>query len=59
MDLRFAIHQRVKIKELDWHGTVKQIRVSEKGNQYQVRYFWNMEGKEAYFYEDELAEVPA
>jgi len=57
MDLKFVIHQRVKIKELEWEGTVKQILVSERGIQYSVRYFWNMEGKEAYFYEDELVAI--
>ena len=57
MEFKYTINQKVKIKELEWTGTVKQICVTERGIQYQVRYFWNMESKEVFFYEEELDPV--
>jgi len=54
LNFKFKINQRVKMKELKWHGTVKSIWVTAKSTQYQIRYFWDGEGKEVYFYEEEL-----
>lgn len=54
LDTPFNIQQKVKMVELGICGTVKSIWIDSKGVSYQIRYFWNGEGKEAYFFEDEL-----
>jgi len=54
VDFKFALGDRVKIKELELFGKITILEVNKRGICYEVRYFWNGEGKAAYFYEDEL-----
>ena len=56
MDLKFRLHQRVMIKEIERPGIVKQINIADGGIQYEVRYFWDGEVKTVWFYADELME---
>lgn len=62
LDIRYDIHTRVKIKELDnLAGRVIGVFYGGKlGPEYKVRHFINGEYKEVYFLEDELclAEYP-
>lgn len=50
----FCIGDVVKIKELDWPGTVISVWSGRRGNEIQVRYFWNGKAEEIYFFENEL-----
>lgn len=55
MDFKFNIHDKVRIDALeDLKGRVVSIWVTETGVKYEVRYFYNCDKKEVYFYEDEL-----
>lgn len=54
MDLKFNIGDKIKIKELDREGRVHSIWFTKHGIEFQVRYFYNGEIKEVYFYEDEI-----
>ena len=55
---RFEINKSGRIIELSLNGLIKSIWITPNGIQYQVRYFWNSEAKEIYFYEDELQAWP-
>ena len=55
--MKFNIGDAVKILPLELRGMITLIEVSKRGIAYEVRYFWNSEGKAAYFYEHELERV--
>lgn len=57
LPLRFLIHERVQILELDRKGIVTSIHHTCAGTRYEVRYFDNAEAREVYFLESELAEI--
>lgn len=53
--LKFQLFQKVKINILEnIKGRVVSVWITKSGIKYQVRYFWNCEEKEVYFFEDEL-----
>lgn len=52
--MKFNIKDKVSIKQLDWDGIILAIFIGETGIQYKVRYFYNGDAKEIYFYEEEL-----
>lgn len=56
--LLIPIETRVMIKDLHLFGIIKSIWITSQGVQYQVRYFWNSEAKETYFYKNEVEERP-
>jgi hypothetical protein len=56
-ELRFKFKERVKILPYDWMRVVKAINITETGTSYLVRYFYNSEAKEVYFYQDELEKI--
>jgi len=53
---KFKLLDRVKIKELDVIGTVRQCLIVYTGIQYEVRYFHSGKAETVWFYEDELLE---
>lgn len=53
-DFKFKLHCMVKIIALGTEGVIVSIYIVDKAIQYQVRYFWQGEAKEVYFYEWEL-----
>lgn len=53
----FSLGETVYITELKSIGRVIALYVSETGLQYRVRYFYNGEAKDTYFYPDEIAMV--
>jgi len=55
--MKFNLHDKVKILALDIEGIIISIWIADKATQYQVRYFWQGEAKEVYFYEWELEHV--
>ena len=57
VQLHHELGDRVKIKEIDLQGRVVSIWITSTGTKYQVRYFWNCEIQEVYFYSDELEQV--
>jgi hypothetical protein len=57
IETKFYIRQRVEIPEIKLNGTVSSIWITERGTQYQVRYFKDSELKEVYFLEHELKEA--
>ena len=52
--IKFRLQDEVFIKALELNGKVKHIIINNHGISYFVRYFWNSEAKECYFYEDEI-----
>lgn len=55
MEFKFNIKDKVRIDALeDLKGVVTSIWITETGVKYEVRYFYNCDKKEVYFYEDEL-----
>ena len=55
MDFKFKIRDKVRIDALEGlKGKVISIWITESGTKYEVRYFYNCDKKEVYFYEDEL-----
>lgn len=59
IDYKYAIGDRVYIKELETHGRMVSVWSGRRGNEYQVRYCYNGKFEEVYFFEDELAEAKA
>lgn len=55
--MKFNLKDKVKIIDLDWKGIIIAIFIGDLGVQYKVRYFYNGEAKEVYFFEDELEKV--
>lgn len=53
-EFKFNLQDKVRIIELERVGRVVSIWITERGAQYQVRYFDSAEAKTVYFYEDEL-----
>lgn len=56
MRFKFDIGDHVKMKELEWQGRVISIWFARRGVEYEIRYVFNGEYKQAYFYEDDLDE---
>lgn len=54
INTKFNHADPVIIKELKLNGRVGSILIDKGGVSYSVRYFFNSEPKNAYFYEDEL-----
>lgn len=54
MNLTFAIAQKVKVKELNRPGVVISIHITKGGPRYEVRYFWDGEAKQVYFFDWEI-----
>lgn len=52
--MKFDLHDRVRITQLETDGRVVGIYVSEVGTQYNVRYFFNGDARTVYFFPDEL-----
>lgn len=55
--MKFKLHDKVKLPEIilkDLQGIIMNIWVGDSGAQYKVRYFWQGDVKEVYFYEWEL-----
>jgi hypothetical protein len=57
INYKFSIGEKVRIKELDWPGTVISLWSGRRGNEIQVRYCWNGKFEEVYFFEYELEEI--
>ena len=55
--MKFNLKDRVTIIDLDWKGIIIAIFIGNLGVQYQVRYFYNGDAKEVYFFEHELEKV--
>lgn len=51
---KFDIDTKVMITALKRDGRIKTIWITEKGIQYQVRYFDNAKALTVYFFEDEI-----
>lgn len=55
MQNKYFIDQTVRIKELDRPGRIIGIYLESKNSfKYNIRYFYNGDIKENYFYEDEI-----
>lgn len=57
MNPQFSIKEKVFLPDeigSNIPGRIVNIWISESGIQYKVRYFWQGEAKEIYFFEDEL-----
>lgn len=54
ISVHFDVGTPVKIKELKIKGFVCAIYVSLKGVEYRIRYIFNGEPKELYFYAEDL-----
>jgi hypothetical protein len=52
--IHYAVTERVKIKELDRPGVVIGVFMDGSKIQYRVRYFYQGEAKEVYFYDWEI-----
>lgn len=50
----FKIKDRVHIEQLNCNGRILTIWITKFGTQYEVRYFYNGDAKNVYFYEDEI-----
>lgn len=51
----YKLHDKVKIQELEnMDGVIVGLWYGDSGKKYLVRYFWNCEAKEVYFYENEI-----
>lgn len=57
MKFLFDITDKVRITQLNVDGVVKSIWITERGVQYEVRYFDEGSAKQVYFYPDELKKV--
>jgi len=55
IEFEYDIGDQVFIKTLKMEGWVSSIWITDKGIKYEVRYFWNGELKEVYFYINEIA----
>ena len=58
IEIKFEIGNKVGIKPLadskPVYGVVKSVWLTTRGIQYEIRYFWNGEAKDVYFWPDEL-----
>lgn len=55
VDLKFNIKDKVRILALeDLKGRIVSIWILDNCIKYEVRYFYNCDKKEVYFYEDEI-----
>ncbi len=54
INFKFSIGEKVKIIDIDWHGTVIALFHGRRGNEVFVRYFLNAKLEETYFFEEEL-----
>lgn len=52
--MKFKLKDQVTIIELKLPGLIKRIQIEESGIIYEVRYFWNAEAKNVWFYEEEI-----
>ncbi len=55
--MKFKLKDKVKLPEIvhkDLNGIVIAVFIGDTGMQYKVRYFWQSDAKEIYFYENEL-----
>lgn len=48
---------KVSILELELEGRVKAIYITRAGATYLVRYFWDCNEKDCYFYPDEIKKL--
>jgi len=55
--VKFKLHDKVRIIELERPGRIISIWETDKGTRYEVRYFYDGVAKEVYFYSDELEEM--
>jgi hypothetical protein len=55
VELAFYIRDKVTVIELERPGVVISIHLTNDGDKYEVRYFWDGCAKEVYFYRWELA----
>jgi len=55
--MKFQLKDKVKIIDLDWKGIIISILINDLGVKYNVRYFYNGDAKEIYFFEEELQKV--
>ena len=55
-EFKFKLGQKVRIKELEHTGTIRQCLIIAQGIQYEVRYFDRGDAKTVWFYEDEIDE---
>ena len=54
VDFEFAMHDKVRIVQLETNGRVVGLYLCEDGKQYRVRYFYEGEVWTEYFFADEL-----
>ena len=54
IEVKFYIDEKVKIKPLERFGKVISIWITNRGINYECRYFDNAEAKTVNFYEDEI-----
>ena len=53
-DCKYALGDKIKIRELTTMGRIISIWIVTTGVQYEVRYFMDGKAQKEYFYEDEL-----
>lgn len=58
IEYKFAIQQDVIIKAIEWPAKVISLFTGRRGNEIQVRYFYNGKSEEVYLFEDELEAAP-
>ena len=57
IEIKFSLHDIVNIVDLKIKGIVTAIWIGDKGIQYNVRYLWQGQKNEVYFYEWELEKI--
>jgi hypothetical protein len=57
LELCFGLEEKVRMAKLDLVGIVVGIWIAHAGAKFTVRYFWNGEAKEVYFYAHELEAI--
>jgi hypothetical protein len=59
IEYKFYIGQKVRIIEIDHPAFVVSLYTGRRGNEIQVKYFYNGESKEVYLFENELESINA
>lgn len=57
INFKFAIGDKVMIKEIETKGIVLSVWAGRRGEEYQVRYCYNGKFEEIYFFEHEIVAV--
>ena len=58
--MKFKLRDKVKLPEevhKNMNGNIIAIFIGDTGIQYKVRYYWQSDAKEIYFYENELIKI--